>query len=127
MRYSDNFMRDVRFYLQNRHKFIFFGGIVASPQFARAGISGVEAFRLFDSTGCRVPTKHPRLFIALMRTKKSVNWHIKEWADGFHDMFESITYYVRQFVDPPSWIEGAIRGAIAQATNKRHKRIEKRG
>lgn len=127
MRYSDNFVRDVRFYLRNRHKFTFFGGIVEQPPFSRIGFDGVEAFWVFDTKGRSIPTRHPRIFVALMRTKKSVNWHIKEWADGFYDMFESILYYVHQFVKPPGWVEGAIRGAVARAAIKRHELFEKKG
>lgn len=112
MKYSDNFVRDVRFYFRNRHRFVFFGGVVRQPPYSRKGVSGIEAFRLFDSNGRLVPTKHPRLFVALMRTKKSINWHIKEWADGFEDMFESVLYYVYQFVDPPPWIRCSLEGAI---------------
>lgn len=120
MRYSDNFLRDVRFYLGNRHRFTFFGGIVQAPLFDRTGVSGVEAFWLFDTTGRHVPTKHPRLFVALMRTKKSINWHIKAWADGFWDMCEQISFYLNEIVNCPTWVESALRGAIIRADKKRH-------
>lgn len=112
MRYSDNFVRDVHFYLQNRHRFTFFGGIVPPPPFDRTGVSGVRAFWLFDTKGRSVPTRHPRLFVALMRTKKSINWHIKEWADGFEDMLEPIAYYLNGFTNPPAWVEASLRGAV---------------
>ncbi len=114
MRYSDNFLRDVRFYFRNRRKFDFFGGIVDPPPFSRNGLDGIKAFWLFDTKGQLRPTKHPRLFVALVRTKKSVNWHIREWADGFLDMFEPIIYYLNEFTNPPAWVEMSLRKAIVR-------------
>jgi len=77
------------------------------------GVNGIKAFWLFDTKGRYVPTRHPHLFETLVKTKKSVNWYIKEYGDGFFDMLEPISYYLNRFVRPPDWIETALKNAIA--------------
>lgn len=124
MKYSDNFVRDVRFYLRSRHRFTFFGGIVPPPPLDRTGVSGVKAFWLFDTKGRSVPTRHPRLFVALLQTKQCVNGHIKMWSEGFLDMLEPISHYMAQFIDPPAWVETSLRGAIERRTKAHPDRVK---
>lgn len=44
-------------------------------------MSGKEAFYKWDSNGKILPTKHPNQLHALLKTKGSVNLHIKMFAE----------------------------------------------
>lgn len=50
-------------------------------QYSKNGVSGVEAFSVFDSKGVILPTKHPNLLKSLLKTKGSANLHIKMYAE----------------------------------------------
>lgn len=83
-KYSENFERDYRFYLDNIARFTFCGTMY--PKFtaipADGGKTAKEAFFLIDSTGRNQPTCEPELLDALLTCKASVNFHIKQWAEG---------------------------------------------
>lgn len=89
MKYSEQFERDFKWYLSVRHFFNFDGQaeyfdrrtgynlICYSPH----GVSGKHAFYKWDSNGLILDTKHPNLLHALLKTKGSVNLHIKMYAE----------------------------------------------
>lgn len=81
-KYSENFMRDVRFYLSGRNFFCFDGSPYKEVEYSKTGVDGIKAFHLFDSQGKLVPTKHPALLKRLIKTKGAVNLQIKQWAQG---------------------------------------------
>lgn len=81
-KYSDNFNRDFNWYLKVRHLFTFDGKAYIEPKFSNKGVSGKEAFYLYDCQGTRiVATKHPNIFRILFKVKSSVNLHIKMYAE----------------------------------------------
>ena len=80
MRYSVNFNRDFKWYLKMRHLFSFDGRLEREIMYDPNGIDGRKAFHLFDSEGQLKPTKHPNLLRQLLKTKSSVNLHIKMFA-----------------------------------------------
>jgi hypothetical protein len=46
------------------------------------GVDGVEAFHSIDSIGKSIPTRHPNILKTLLKTKGSVNLHIKMYAQS---------------------------------------------
>jgi len=118
-RYSDSFLRDVRFFLANRHYFTFCGKAVPVVEFDPNGVDGVRWFHLIDSTGSDVPSRHPRLAARLLHVKRSVNWQLKAWSEGFPNDAESIRDYLRHLIDCPDWIETAFRGLVDREWRKR--------
>lgn len=88
--YSNNFLRDVRFYLASRNVFTFHGGarLVFSkskkPQFhyGKNGVDFLKAFHIIESLGLPVITRHPTTLERLLRTKAAVNLQIQQWAQG---------------------------------------------
>lgn len=81
MKYSENFNRDFNYYLSSRHIFNFDGRLDRDIEFDKNGIDGKKAFYKFDSEGKLVPTKHPNILKALLKTKGSINLHIKMWKE----------------------------------------------
>ena len=83
-KYSENFERDYAFYYKNKDVFTFCGTL--NPKHIAIedahGKSATEAFFLIDSTGKNYPTKEPKLLNELLLCKASVNFHIKQWAEG---------------------------------------------
>jgi hypothetical protein len=87
LRYKEKFERDFRWFLSVRHKFSFDGcrdylnkkgeNVIVHDL---NGVDGKEAFYRYDSEGKILPTRHPNLLHALLKTKGSVNLHIKECA-----------------------------------------------
>jgi len=86
-KYSDNFERDYKFYFENIKHFNFCG--TSTPKFkAIADDKGKEAkevFYLIDSTGKNHPCYEPKLLNELLTCKASVNFYIKQWAEGRAD------------------------------------------
>ena len=86
-KYSDNFERDNKFYLENIKHFNFCGTL--TPKFEAIedvnGKTAKEVFYLIDSTGKNYPTCEPKLLNELLICKASVNFHIKQWAEGRAD------------------------------------------
>ncbi len=81
MKYSHNFTRDFNWYIKVRHLFSFDGHQDRQITYDRNGIDGRKAFHLFDSEGKLKPTKHPNLLRSLIKTKGSVNLHIKMYSE----------------------------------------------
>ncbi len=88
MKYSERFNKDFKWYLSIRHIFNFDGQHTyinkkghTLVNYDPKGISGKEAFYLYDSHGIIKPTKHPNLLTTLLKTKGSVNLHIKMYAE----------------------------------------------
>lgn len=80
-KYRVVFDRDFTWYLAMRHTFSFEGRLPREIISDRNGKDGKEAFFFFDSYGKLVPTKHPIMLAALIKTKGSVNLHIKMYAE----------------------------------------------
>lgn len=81
MKYKVNFERDFKWYLSMRHLFSFDGALSRDIIYNKEGIDGKQAFFIYDSTGKLNPTKHPNILSSLLKTKGSINLHIKMYAE----------------------------------------------
>lgn len=91
-KYSENFERDYNFYLNNIGNYKFCGTLMPKHTaiYSDVGKSAKEVFYLIDSTGKNHPTNEPKLLNDLLLCKASVNFHIKQWAEGRAD--ETLTF-----------------------------------
>lgn len=87
-RYPPGFERDFSWYLSVRQLFNFDGTHTYYNKkgqhiiiYSKSGVSGKEAFFQYDSNGVIKPTKHPRLLHNLLKTKGSINLHVKMYAE----------------------------------------------
>lgn len=113
MKFSNRFNKDFNYYLSIRHTFNFDGcndyfnskGIsIIQPN--SKGITGKEAFYLYDSQGVIKPTKHPNILHTLLKVKGSINLHIKMFAED-----RAKGYLPKILLDEmnlPEWIVNAI-------------------
>ena len=88
MKYSKNFERDYNWYLSVSHIFLFDGSKdyfnkkgIELIQFDKDGKTAKECFYLYDSNGIIKPTCEPDKLKTLLKTKGSVNLHIKMYAE----------------------------------------------
>ncbi len=88
MKYSKQFTEDITWYFNIRHKYNFDGvGTYYNKrgteviQYSKTGIDGIRAFFEYDSNGNVLPTKHPNILKTLLKTKGSINLHIKMYAE----------------------------------------------
>lgn len=91
--YSQNFERDYSFYLNNIQHFTFCGTMI--PKFKAiseaTGKTAKDVFYSIDSNGKNIPCREPELLDNLLLCKASVNFHIKQWAEGRVD--GTLPYY----------------------------------
>lgn len=87
MKYSPNFERDYTFYLNNVDNFTFCGTLLPKhlAVYDKNGVTAKEAFYHIESSGKNKPTKEPDLLNKLLLCKASVNFQIKQWAEGRAD------------------------------------------
>ena len=125
-KYSQRFERDFKWLLKMRHIFHFDGASdytknglpVVVPDIN--GVSGKEAFYYWDTNGVAVPTRHPNVFYALLKTKGSINLHIKMYAEdrasGCLPLIEFRAMCMKW--KAPDWFYFAVE-------NQKHKHYEK--
>lgn len=117
MKYSKAYERDFRWYLKMRHRFNFDGVAMYLNKLGkpivngeRFGVDGKFAFYRYDSNGEILPTRHPRLLRSLLRTKGSVNLHIKMYgedrATGIFPGIEFMAY--AKDIEAPEWFIEAV-------------------
>ncbi len=80
-KYSKGFERDFNWYLTSRHRFNFDGHLDRDIEYDPNGVDGKRAFQLFDAQGRLVPTKHPNILRTILKTKGSINLHVKMYAE----------------------------------------------
>lgn len=87
-KYSTEFIRDFNWFIKMRHKFNFDGKSDYFDKIGNSvvvydngGCSAMESFHAWDSNGVIKPTKQPTLLRAILKTKGSVNLHIKMYAE----------------------------------------------
>lgn len=87
MRYSQNFDRDYNFYQNNINIFNFCGTLNPKHEaiYSENGYSAKECFYKIESEGINKGCYEPELLNSLLLTKASVNFQIKEWAQGRAD------------------------------------------
>lgn len=110
--YSNRFNEDYAFYLANRKKFTFCGQLIPDFVYNKDGIDAKEAFFQLDTYGKTQECSEPELLREILRCKKAVNWQIKEWVEGFYDMCEPFSYYIKSFINPPSWVLDSLKRAV---------------
>jgi len=111
MKYSKEFERDYNFYLSNIDNFNFCGRILKYKiTFDKNGKTAKEVFFDIDSRGKISPCSQPELLYRLILCKASVNFMIKQWADGVwrHLWFPSDTQEVMECYHCPEWVKIAI-------------------
>ena len=110
-KHKQRFLRDIVFYLRNRHRFTFTGSPDVEFRYDRNGADGLTAYKRLDSTGKNVATRHPNLATALARTKASVNFHIKQWNEGASDgvfFIHELADYLDE-IQAPEWVGEALK------------------
>tara|TARA_R110000744_G_scaffold52493_1_gene112471 strand:+ start:491 stop:865 length:375 start_codon:yes stop_codon:yes gene_type:complete len=117
MKYSKNFERDYNWYLSVSHIFSFDGSKdyfnkkgIQLIQFDEEGKTAKECFYLYDSAGIIKQTCEPDKLKTLLKTKGSVNLHIKMYAEdrakGTLPKMEFEKICVEY--DLPSWFINAV-------------------
>ena len=92
-RKSYKFNNLVKWLIKYRNTFTFSGKWLLDPKdnnkhlvdtivFDREGETGKKVFNLYESQGILVPTKHPRMLYKLIKTKASITFQIKQWAES---------------------------------------------
>lgn len=99
-KYSDNFNRDFSWYLKYRHTFDFDGRLDRDIVYDKNGIDGKRCFFLYDSQGILKPTKHPNLVISLLKTKGSINLHIKMWKEDRYNGCLPKILFIEECIEP---------------------------
>ena len=92
-------------------KFDFCGEDVQEWPYSLNGGDAKYCFYKFDSTGKRVPSNNAQLVRKVLICKKSINLHIKFYAEGLNDnySFFTVNELLKEFINPPQWVERAIR------------------
>ena len=109
-KYSDGFVRDVKWYFKVRHRFTFDGNLEREVEYDKNGVDGIKAFHVFDSTGRLKPTKHPNILKTLLKTKGSINLHIKMYAeDRARGYLPKIVFtQIVSELEAPEWSQEAV-------------------
>ena len=115
--YNSNFDRDFNWYLSVRRNFNFDGSEnyfnkkgIEIVQYDKNGVNGKEAFFQWDSNGKIIPTKHPNILFTVLKTKGSVNLHIKMYAeDRARGYLPKIEFdKICQEFNAPEWFREAV-------------------
>lgn len=87
MLYSANFERDYNWYLKYKDEFTFSGGDEYKKKviYCKNGRDAKYCFYKNDSEGKIVMTNEPKLLLDIYRCKASINFQIKQWAEGRAD------------------------------------------
>ena len=80
MKYSKNFERDWNWYVKYKNVFTFSGSADKKVEMCENGKDAKFCFHMLDSQGKLTPTTQPELLVSIIRTKSSINFMIKEWA-----------------------------------------------
>lgn len=108
IKYSAAFERDYQFYIDNKEKFNFCGEVINIIA-DKNGDDAKKAFWLIDSQGKKVACKEAILLKEIIVCKKSINLHIKMWSEGYGDCLMGVGCYIKEFINPPEWVERAFR------------------
>jgi len=125
-KYSNNFMETFGFYLRIKKDFTFCGTKTPMfiPFYMEYGMDAKEAFKYCENGATNIkeqkngtkmiPTKHPNVLTAILLSKASINFHIKQWAEGMKD---HSPFGVHQFFNTKDIIwskDGTFRHATMQ-------------
>lgn len=110
-------MKDIKFYLSVRNVFNFDGASCYVNkkgedivQYSDNGVDFITAFKAFDTNGTILPTRHPTTLAKLLKTKGSVNLHIKMYSEdrsnGVLPFFDFVD--ICSGVKAPLWFVKAV-------------------
>lgn len=114
---SDKILSDMKWYLSIRHRYNFDGTAEyftkkgeSIIQYDPKGVSGFMAFATFDSTGRVKPTKHPNILHTLLKSKGSINLHIKMYAESMSQglMFPFELREIAHEIKAPAWFMDSV-------------------
>ena len=117
MKYSKKFEEDYKWFISIKEVFNFDGcghyfnkKGVDIIQHDPNGLTAKECFYLFDSQGLIKPTKESDELHSLLKTKGSVNLHIKMYAQGRADgtLYEHELTQIAQEYNAPDWFIKAV-------------------
>lgn len=84
--YKETFTEYFNWLIKYRNIFTFSGSnLNIKIVFDIKGVDGKRAFHIYESTGKIKPTKHPNIFYKCIKTKASITFQIKQWAEGRAD------------------------------------------
>lgn len=70
------------------------------------------------------PCRDVKLLEEMIICKKSINFHIKMWAEGYLDMMEHYSYYLESYENYPEWIKISLCGQIKKMHNLTDSQVE---
>ena len=121
-RFSKRFNEDWNFYVANADKFCFCGERLEQFACDLDGLSAKHCFHTLDSTGKLKPCKEPELLYMVVVCKKSVNLHINMWVHGYDDVCIGIQELLEEFIEPPTWVETALRMQLCKHNSGSNRR-----
>ena len=99
--------------MKNLDKFNFWGGgEIVSPPYDPEGHTPRISFYKYDCSGVLLPCNDPELFKKVMIFKKSLNFQIKQWVEGFSDCLVGVDEYLEELNDPPDWVKKSFIGQL---------------
>lgn len=81
------FLDTLKYFISHRHHFTFSGNdIDCNIVYSKSGVDFVKAFRMYDEKGVRsIITRHPTALAVVIKTKASLTFQIKQWAESRAD------------------------------------------
>lgn len=111
--------RDWTFYNENKEKFNFSGVNLLQIPFDEKGYSACECFYFFDTTGKLTPCREPQLLSTVINCKKSINLHIKMYAEGIAEGSFSFNELFSEFANPPEWVKRAMLNQVERLNKQK--------
>lgn len=110
MKISNKAKEDFIFYLKNRNNFTFSGTLDAKYKAIKGNYTALESFYSIDTHGKNIGTKHPNILNSVLQTKASINFQIKQWAQGRADGTLPLSEFIGlNDVKTLHWVNGEPR------------------
>jgi hypothetical protein len=111
-------LSQIKWLLSKRHTFNFDGKPEEDVVFNPEGKSGFQLFYEVDTYGKKKvepTTRHPNIYRALMKTKSSVNLHIKMYSEDFRKkiLLEDDFMVICSDIGAPEWFIKAVKNQRA--------------
>jgi hypothetical protein len=82
------------------------------PNIEQGDTPPLEAFVLWDSQGKLVPTTRVETLRTVIHGKMSLNFNIKQWAQGYQDVY--LFEIQRDYAWLPDWVWKSVTNQITQ-------------
>lgn len=121
IKYSKRFEEDFDFYYRNRNKYNFAGEDIEKYFEIKNdsnGNSAKECFFYFDSNGIKqFNCSEKELFFEIIRCKKSINLHIKMYAESIAEgtLFPFEIEEISDQIKAPEWFVNSIKNLIKKS------------